>query len=379
MGRVWRAQETGTLGPVVVRIPYGYLSGRNPSLIRSADAVFTDADPRIPLARNGQFYEATADFGSGEFFTFGVIPYEPGGIGGEALWVKANDGLLTDVDNGNATQVTEWLDQSGSGNTTTELRAAALTHTDAIMPSTEIVQLPVGVNFNPAVKFTGASGKSLKGNAAGDWDAGPLSIFAIALRDGAPAASPAGLFTANGSWEGTGAGVGLIANSGNYGLDGNGCSTALTTLPVTQPRLVRGLYTTAGNGNGGGTWIDGTTQGAGTACATNATTFFEVGGRTSGATTNNNRIFNGKIAEVVVYKGCCRRRRPIRSSPTWRSSTASRSIRRRRATTSMRQARQSGTRRSTRPTRTTSRASGATTSAASISASRRARAPAAGW
>jgi uncharacterized repeat protein (TIGR01451 family) len=301
MARVWRVQETGTVGTVVLRIPYGFLSGRNQSLIRSADATFTDANTRIPLVRNGQFYEATVDFAAAEYFTFGAIPYEPGGVGGEALWVKANDGLLTDIDN--PTQVTEWLDQSGGGNTTTELRAAALAHTDEITPSTDIVQVPVGVNFNPAVKFTGASGKSLKANGTGDWDAGPLSIFAVAIRDGAPALVPAALFAAHGSWEGSGAGVGLIANSTTYGLDGSGCSTALTTLPVTQPRLVRGLYTTAGNGNGGGTWMDGTAQGTGTACATSATTFFEIGGRTAGAGAVNNRIFNGKIAEVIVYKG----------------------------------------------------------------------------
>jgi uncharacterized repeat protein (TIGR01451 family) len=303
MARVWRAQETGTVGPVVVRIPYGYLSGRSQTLVRSVDAVFTDADPRIPLVRNGQFYEATVDFGAVEFFTFAVIPYEPGGVGGEALWVKANDGLLTDIDNDNATQVTEWLDQSGSGNTTTELRASLPAHTDLITPSTDIVHVPVGINFNAAVKFTGASGKSLKGNAAGDWDSGPLSIFAIALREGAPAVSPAALFSANGSWEGNAAGVGLIANSTTYGLDGVGCGTALTTSTITQPRLARGVYTTAGNGNGGGTWLDGKVEGTGTSCATSATTFFEVGGRTSASGTNNNRIFNGKIAEVVVYKG----------------------------------------------------------------------------
>ena len=83
-------------------------------------------------------------------------------------------------------QVEQWLDQSGSGNTTTELRAATPAHTDAIAVSAGIVRVASGINFNAAVDFTGATGRSLKGNAATEWDVTPLSIFAVALPEGSP-------------------------------------------------------------------------------------------------------------------------------------------------------------------------------------------------
>src|SRR5687768_6005910 len=59
----------------------------------------------------------------------------PGGVAGAALWIKANQGVQA---NG-ANQVEQWLDQSGSGNTATELRAAQPAHTNAIAASADIL------------------------------------------------------------------------------------------------------------------------------------------------------------------------------------------------------------------------------------------------
>jgi hypothetical protein len=146
----------------------------------------------------------------------------PGGVSGAAFWVKADSGLQV---NGSS-HVEQWLDQSGTANITTELRAAHPAHTNAILPSADILRIANGINFNPAVDFTGAVGKSLKGNAATEWDLTPLSIFAVAFREGALPADMAGVFTASVRWTGatTGsAGIGIAPTSAGYFLDGNGC------------------------------------------------------------------------------------------------------------------------------------------------------------
>jgi uncharacterized repeat protein (TIGR01451 family) len=227
----------------------------------------------------------------------------PGGVAGAALWIKANQGVQA---NG-ANQVEQWLDQSGSGNTATELRAAQPAHTNAIAASADILLIPGSINFNPSVDFSGALGKSLKGNAASNWTSGPLSIFAVTLIEG-PSSGSAGLATAWTSlanWtvgaSGT-AGAGLATIAGSYSLDGDGCLAATTADAMGVPRVARGTYVTGTNALGGSTWINGGQEATGANCSNVVTTFFEVGGRTAGDSTYDGRIFNGKIAEVVVFK-----------------------------------------------------------------------------
>jgi hypothetical protein len=74
MARIWKAQETGTVGSVLVQIPTSAITlGANelPLLIRSTDATFDSSDTFAPLSVNGANYEASADFSNGDFFTFG--------------------------------------------------------------------------------------------------------------------------------------------------------------------------------------------------------------------------------------------------------------------------------------------------------------------
>jgi uncharacterized repeat protein (TIGR01451 family) len=224
----------------------------------------------------------------------------PGGVAGASFWVKGNQGVQTNGSN----QVEQWTDQSGSANTTTQLRAAHPAHTDPIAASNDILLAPSSINFNPSVDFSGALGKSLKGNAASNWTTGPLTIFAVAVREGTLSGLTA-LWDAHSNWTAgstNNAGAGLYADNNAYRLDGAGCSAAPTTSPTTVPRVVRGTYVTGTNALGGSTWIDGGQEGTGTSCANVASTFFEVGGRTAGTASLDGRIFNGKIAEVVVYK-----------------------------------------------------------------------------
>jgi hypothetical protein len=87
-------------------------------------------------------------------------------------------------------------------------------------------------------------------------------------------------------------------------MDGNGCVVGESQggVVLNQPRVARTVYITGNNALNGSTWLDGRTGTTGTNCSNVATTFFEVGGRTAGDSTFDTRIFNGKIAEVVVFK-----------------------------------------------------------------------------
>ncbi|MCL4860780.1 MAG: MSCRAMM family adhesin SdrC, partial [Caldilineaceae bacterium] len=74
MGRIWRAQKTGTVGSVLVRIPTSAIPlGANefPLLIRSTDATFNSSDTFVLLSTSGANYQAGIDFANGDFFTFG--------------------------------------------------------------------------------------------------------------------------------------------------------------------------------------------------------------------------------------------------------------------------------------------------------------------
>ena len=143
MARIWRAQESGTVGPVVVRVPAAVLNGTLPVLIRSTDATFTSGDTFVPMALVGSNYETTTDFAGGvEFFTFGSVLATPGGVGGEALWLRADLGTSCTTEN---CTVPQWDDQSGNGK-------------DATTTTGTVSRKSVGVNFNPIVAFDAGDG-----------------------------------------------------------------------------------------------------------------------------------------------------------------------------------------------------------------------------
>ena len=311
MDRVWKVQETGTVGPVQVAIPKDALPGSLTAvyLVVSTDATFDGSDNFIPMAEadvNGtNSYATPVDLVNGQYFSFATFVAIPGGVAGEALWVRADAGVQADASN----QVEQWIDQSASGNTISEARAAAPGSADAITPSADIVQVPGAINFNPAVDFSGAANKSLKGTAATAWNStAPFNVFFVALREGTvPAASSvAGVFATNGGWATSMSGRGALMNAAGtaYMLDGAGCTLAPTTSSIATPSIGRAVYVAANNSNGGSTWLNGRREAtAATSCATQGDgVFFEIGGRTTGGSSFDGRIFNGKISEVIVYK-----------------------------------------------------------------------------
>lgn len=202
------------------------------------------------------------------------------------LWLKAN-GSITAPGN----QVSEWADQSGAAITT---QASATASADVLLNAAT-------ANFNPAVQFNGMADKSLKGSAAFDWDASPLSIFIVAKNEGSTT-PVAGLFSTKTGYGPTNAGPGIVWGGGRYNLDGSGCGTAVTSTLINQYRVVRGVYLTGDNTLGGSSWLDGALQGTGANCANSGGADFEIGGRSQGGGSLSNRIFSGEISEVIVYR-----------------------------------------------------------------------------
>lgn len=308
MARIWKVQETGTVGNVQIAIPATDIpvNVSSANIVISSDAAIDAADQYIPLSQttiNGtNYYTASIDLTSGQYFTIAALVTAPGGVLGDVLWVKANAGLQVDGSN----QVQEWIDQSGSGLVTTQLRAAHPAHTDAIAASADIVRVPVGINFNPTLDFSGALGKSLKGNATTNWNtSADLSIFSVNTPESVVPNTLAAIFASNGNWLAAGgSGRGLVyTTTSNFGLDGNGCIVAQSTPPYAGPIIARGVYVNAANSLNGSTWLNGRQGTLGTNCVPQADgSFFELGGRTTADNTFDNRIFNGKIPEVIVYK-----------------------------------------------------------------------------
>ena len=221
--------------------------------------------------------------------TLFIIPFcsyaqSPGGINTNiGLWLKANLGVTTTNN-----QVSQWSDQSSSGNISGQASATV---------SADITLRDNGFNFNPAISFTGASGKELTGTAANNWGSNPLTLFVIAKKWRNYRKS-CRAFCHGCAWSG---------HCGKHKWYQPICpgrqrvhQCCREYQHVTAPNYP-GIYTNGLNTNGGSMWINNKQISTGTACATLGGSGFEIGGRTFGSLPD--RIFKGNIAEVIAYRG----------------------------------------------------------------------------
>ncbi|HEY8960191.1 right-handed parallel beta-helix repeat-containing protein, partial [Chitinophaga sp.] len=150
MARVWKVQETGTVGNVQVAVPYNALpNAAQTYLVISNDATFDGTDQFIPVTAttlNGvKQYAATVDLTSGQYFTYASSIKTPGGVVGTSLWLRADAGTSSTTDN---TAINGWTDYASELNNATQATAA-----------NQPLYLNNGAgnaNFNPVVKFDGA-------------------------------------------------------------------------------------------------------------------------------------------------------------------------------------------------------------------------------
>ena len=102
---IWKVQNTGTVGQVIVAWPKGV---SNLHLVQSSDEIFDNTDTFTSMAAevtiNGVVYNtATVNLSNGQFFTFAGFEYAPGGVTGTDFWVKSDD---------TGTIATAWKDHS---------------------------------------------------------------------------------------------------------------------------------------------------------------------------------------------------------------------------------------------------------------------------
>ncbi|MCB0554124.1 MAG: hypothetical protein KDD02_11275, partial [Phaeodactylibacter sp.] len=115
MTRIWKVQETGTVGTVTVHGP-----DNGEHLLVHNSANFNSGTPtEIALADDGNGnLVATLNFADGQFFTFGSTQTAPGGVvAGLSFWSRADIDAFTDAGSTPATDgasVQQWNDISGN-------------------------------------------------------------------------------------------------------------------------------------------------------------------------------------------------------------------------------------------------------------------------
>jgi hypothetical protein len=134
MSRIWKVQESGTVGTVTISIP-----GTTPGtyLLVNSSASFSSGATEYAMTPDGNGnLTAQVDLTDGQYFTFAKPGLAPGGVMPTlALWMKADADLTT-----GATMT--WADQSPNGLTATQSAAAS-------QPTFK----SNAINFNPALTF----------------------------------------------------------------------------------------------------------------------------------------------------------------------------------------------------------------------------------
>ncbi|WP_430393688.1 beta strand repeat-containing protein, partial [Chryseobacterium profundimaris] len=163
MTRIWKVQETGTVGTVKVALPVSQLAPNvsQLNLVVSSDAVFDGTDTRTAMTLETlggvQYYTATVDFTTGQFFTFAALVTSPGGvITGLRQWLKADAGTSTTTA---GSGVATWADQSGNG-------FDALQSSAALAPLYRTAASANKYNFNPYLDYSGGKGSYNAGTSA---------------------------------------------------------------------------------------------------------------------------------------------------------------------------------------------------------------------
>ncbi|OEK02575.1 hypothetical protein BFP97_14045 [Roseivirga sp. 4D4] len=187
MARVWKVQDTGTVGETELQFDLtglGYdVSDPNAfSLLVGNTATMADAEIITGGTLNGNILSFTGvNLTDGQFFTIGTqnVTCGPGGVNTDiALWLRADLGTNTTVDNEN---ITTWTDQSSPANSATEQNAGGGSPVEPTYQANEM-------NFNPAIRFSDAQSNNNSwletGSNLSDNDLTLISVFKTAQTNG---------------------------------------------------------------------------------------------------------------------------------------------------------------------------------------------------
>ncbi len=306
MERIWHVEETGTVGATSVSFDLtglGYSSdAADFRLITSTSATMASGTTQTGGTFNGNVLTFTGiDFSDEDFFTLGtaVSTCGPGGVSTDlALWLKADAGTSTTTD---GADLASWNDQAGSNNTSeTNLGGATV-----IEPTFETSE----INFNPSISFTDPGSQnssfmeSSSNSVSGDFSL--IALFKTGQNDGTQdnfATSPAII----GAETTSGTGLldyGLGMESGQMILNASsGDAFDVETTNTFNDNLPHFTTATRIQSSGALTiYVDGTSEGTGTAGASatlSEPTSFGIGNHSTEVIAGQ---FSGFISEVIVF------------------------------------------------------------------------------
>lgn len=163
MARVWKVEETGTVGTVEIQIPDSY--GATHLIVSSNSSLTSPTETALTDNGDGTM-STTVDFADGEFFTFGASTVGPGGVSASlGLWLKADVGVTESAGN-----VSTWADQSSNGRNAgvsggTNLPAVASTN----------------LNYNPVVEFDASNSEGMESSSVfGNSTHSNINVFSVA-------------------------------------------------------------------------------------------------------------------------------------------------------------------------------------------------------
>lgn len=290
LSRVWKVQNTNSLAKdIQVLIPASYIKDlKVSSLLYSTDAGFASGNQIISSTATGVVTVNSVDYKAFTipaaqvnqpvfYFTMAYYKRSPGGVIGENLWLRADDGVSATTDN---TAVSQWNDQSANNSHGTQATAARqpLYKNNATD----------NMNFNPVLAFNGTSSQNF--DIAGDLGIG--SQQGVAVFGVSDAVSGARYFLEP-------------KTTGNNLLQFRSSSPGSSTLTLSNGTSVSN--TLAGTASsvlysgwrGTGSLFSGVNANAGTSAA--SSTNWTAGSLSLGAAYNQTAFTTGKIPEVAEY------------------------------------------------------------------------------
>ncbi|OEK06856.1 hypothetical protein [Roseivirga misakiensis] len=306
MERVWKVQDTGTVGETELQFDLtglGYdLSDPSAfSLLVGGTSTMADADIITGGTLNGNILSFTGvNLTDGQFFTIGTnnVTCGPGGVNTDiALWLRADLGTNTTTDNAN---ISTWTDQSSPANSATEQNAGGGSPVEPTYQADEI-------NFNPSIRFANAQSTNnswleTSSNSSTD-NLTLISVFKTAQNDGSAtdfAEAPALISNENGGNDNYGLGLAegrLYVNASN--------NDDYNIRPATQyidevPRIATATRVDGNQADGINLYVNSENVGSATSDNTvldNGGTF-AIGNHTA---YDADGQFEGDIAEVLVF------------------------------------------------------------------------------
>ncbi|MGW8122561.1 hypothetical protein ACV07N_07855 [Roseivirga echinicomitans] len=305
MRRVWRVDETGTVGNTTVSFDLtglGYsTSAADFKLIRSSSSTMASGTTVGGGTFNGNVLTfENVDFSDGDYFTLGteVDLCGPGGVtSGLVMWLKANNGPDALVDEAS---VNSWDDKSTANNDGT----LGVSGTNQIKP-----KLKKSIfNFNPVIRFSDPGSTDLayiktnNGNVVSD-DMTLATVFGTTQNGGntsnfedAPALMSSGKQFSSADY-----GLGFANGLVHFNAANNSSRTAYSTSTYNNglPHIAMGTRVKAASGTVK-LYVDAANVGSGISDNTslNGGTAMGIGNHSEPTVSSQ---FQGDIAEAITY------------------------------------------------------------------------------